>query len=492
MNQESYLKTHKRISELNPFTAESGDPVHELLVRDSGITEGAYLWSAALDSETSSADDTLRLGCERMAFLTPGGKVPARNLPSYISYIRGVDSYENPAHPESIDYVYKSTAGGHITYYRWYEDADTPANSKYIPIANNLELVDGDGTRVVDNPGDGIYTRKVSIEIGEPAPAEQNPKRGSATSVLQVQTSRGALVHTTSGVPAGTYPASPNTAPGFGGVVKVPVFDVNSTGHVTSVNDSAQTAKVTIPSTAADSSDPNNLVQGLVKVGTSASSISGTDDPGTYAPTPGGYVEVSAYDHTHDASTLTLKNLPHTVNGQVSYADIDYDMASDVTVSMGDVLHASVPSASPGGADCIFDAPTTSTTAWDSVSDYWPDNMVYTSGTTEVDAQAKPIGTLSDIPVGKPVLITLNAEISIYAAPDAGSVRNLPDLYTATFTMCGVSRTVTIPAQYARSMAFPVSLSMIVIPSSSSPVMTVDTATVFSVKVNMLAAKQLR
>ena len=478
MNQKSYLKTHKRISDLNPFTAESGDPVHELLVRDSGNTEGAYLWSAALDSETSSADDTLRLGCERMAFLTPGGKVPARNLPSYISYLRGVDSYENPAHPESIDYVYKSTAGGHITYYRWYEDADTPANSKYIPIANNLELVDGNGTIVDDNPGAGVYTRKISLKIGEP----------SVTDASQpLKLTDNALTHSVTGVSAGTYPASPNTAPGFGGEVKVPVFDVNSTGHVTSVNDSAQTARVTIPSTAAD-----NSARGLVKIGTSATSVSGADNPGTYTPTPGGYVEVSAYDHTHDASKLTLKNLPHTVNGQVSYGDIDYDMTSGVTVDMRDVLHASVPSASPGGADCIFNAPTASTTAWDSVADYWPDNRVYTSGTTEVDAQAKPIGTLAGLVSGKPALVTLNAKISIYASPDAGEPRNLPDYYTATFSLCGVSRTVAVPAHYSRSMAYPVSISMIVIPSGTSASMTVDTATVFSVEVTDLSAKQLR
>jgi hypothetical protein len=93
---------------------------------------------------------------------------------------------------------------------------------------------------------------------------------------------------------------------------------------------------------------------------------------------------------------------------------------------------------------------------------------------------------------GKPALVTLNAKISIYASPDAGAARNLPDYYTATFTMCGVSRTVAVPAHYARSMAYPVSMSMIVIPSGTSASMTVDTATVFSVEVTDLSAKQLR
>jgi hypothetical protein len=415
------------------------------------------------------------MSCDNLLLLGPDGKVPARNLPSSISLVEGacvevafdpLDEHSQGWTEGEIDKVYCRTSDWITTFYRWYRD-DTRA--EYVVIANNLRFIDGVATVVVDDPSAGTYTRQVDLVLGTPSvtDAGQPLKLSSAQE----------LTHSLSGVTAGTYPASQQGTPGFGGSFSVPSCAVNSTGHVTSADGSPA---VTVPDTAASSS-----AAGLVKIGTDDPvSIDSASGGGHYTPPAGGYVEVAAYDHKHAAASLTVENLP-------GFSDV-YDMHASVNVELNKVLAASVPASVPGAANLILGATSGTATAWRSAADTWADDRVSTSGTTSVDTQAKPIGTLAGLVSGKPALVTLNAKISIYASPDAGAVRNLPDFYTATFTMCNVSRTVAVPAHYARSMAYPVSMSMIVIPSGTSASMTVDTATVFSVEVTDLSAKQLR
>ena len=346
-------------------------------------------WSFAIDytkpagaGPTDRDDGSRRIPVSRVALLTKTGIVPARMLPNRVDGVKtgtmsktgtGANikwtfeyTEEGQTHTcvcpgpagageemPSIDYIYADSVGNDYQQYRYVpDDGSNPETGNFVPIPSDLMVKDGDGIDMADDPAS--YTRQFDINIGDPANPSQSPKRGSQTSILQVQSADGALVHTNSGVTAGAYPTYPQAAsgvpkrnPGFGETFIVPKFTVNSTGHVTGVTVTGD-AIVTVPSTAATASEP-----GLVKIGTSSTPISANTSGGSGSPAADGYFRVAAADHKHSASTLTLSN-----NGTGS--DVTYNGDKSITPNPNKeydfryVLRTVLPSAGPSAANQIL------------------------------------------------------------------------------------------------------------------------------------------
>lgn len=358
----------KRIAELNPIT----DPEIDSLINNS---ETAAKWSAAIDyvvpdpgdSDEQIDECTRQIPMSRIGLLTKTRLVPQAMLPHKIDNV--IDGHmEIPAQPDGdwvftdtatgdnyvcpkatapdkqpvIDTVYRdvrTVAGKNIyTQYRYVADpehAGEPGEETghFVPIPSDLVMKDGIGTFVSDD--DTAYTRQIDIEIGAPA-AEPEPATGDVKKILFVDSTNNKLHHGTSGVSSGTYPAGQVTAPDFGEDFKGISMTVDSTGHV----NSASTVAITVPSTPA-----RNTMPGLVKIGTGAMPIGDTCSPGTYDP-HSGYPNVSAADHQHNASILTLTN---TNDGTKTYRG-----STDVTYDFDNFLKVPLPDAAPASAGLVL------------------------------------------------------------------------------------------------------------------------------------------
>ena len=384
----------KRISQLTAMP----DSDREVISVDDLINSRteAGKWSFAIDytkpagaGPTDRDDGSRRIPVSRVALLTKTGIVPARMLPNRVDGVKTgtmtvtgtgantkwtfVYTEDSQTHTcvcpgpagageemPSIDYIYAHSAGDDYQQYRYVpDDGSNPETGNFVPIPSDLMVKDGDGIVVVDDTGTDTYTRQFDINIGNPANPSQSPKRGSQTSILQVQSADGALVHTNSGVNAGAYPTYPQPGqgvptrnPDFGETFIVPQFTVNSTGHVTGVVVNGD-AIVTVPSTAATRTDASTVKAGLVKIGTSSTSIAQNSSGGSSSPAADGYFRVAAADHKHSASTLTLSNNGTgsnvTYNGDKSILpnpNKEYDFRY--------VLRTVLPSAGPSAADQIL------------------------------------------------------------------------------------------------------------------------------------------
>jgi hypothetical protein len=173
-------------------------------------------------------------------------------------------------------------------------------------------MVDGEGT-VVNDDVISSYSRKIDINIGTPSP---EPNGGTNVLFIDTQNNSRKLVHSTSGVTAGTYPATQRTAPDFGATFNVPKLTVNPTGHVTVAGADA----VTVPATAARAG-----TKGLVIIGKDTDIKPIGDNPSIGSIPSSGYVEVAAADHVHTASAFKLLN---TNDGNKTYngsAQVEYD-----------------------------------------------------------------------------------------------------------------------------------------------------------------------
>lgn len=277
------------------------------------------------DSETDEIDrGTAHITLDRVGLLTATHLVPQNMLPSRIENVLDgtmtVDdsgstskwTFETGGHkyvcpkPTAadeelpvIEYIYRDvrTVGGKTIYtqYRYVPVESTVGGEEegqFVPIPSDLVLTDGEGT--VINDDNGAYTRQVDLNIGAPVAA-------TGTTVIEIRNRK--LVHTTSGVARGSYPASQSTTPGFGSnPFSVPRITVNATGHVTAVVDDS-TTKITVPNTPAR---PGTA--GLVKIGTNNDirPIAATNSIGTIPQGSDDYVLVAAADHTHRAATFTL------------------------------------------------------------------------------------------------------------------------------------------------------------------------------------------
>lgn len=243
----------------------------------------------------------------------------------------------------TIEYIYRDvkTVGGKTIYtqYRYVPVESTVGGDEegqFVPIPSDLILTDGEGTVIHDN--DGAYTRQVDINIGTVAAA-------TGSTVIEIQNKK--LVHTTSGVTGGSYPASQSTTPGFGSnPFSVPQITVNPTGHVTAVVDN-NTTKITIPATPARAG-----AAGLVKIGSDSDvqPISQTNAIGTVPSSANDYVLVAAADHTHKAETFTLL---HT-NDNPDTKNYDGTAANTFTYDFNNFLKVPLPSSGPSAAGDVL------------------------------------------------------------------------------------------------------------------------------------------
>jgi len=334
--------TDERIRELDPLSTD------ELTKVIRSATEAAK-WTVPLDHTPATGETdkgTLQIPVSRLGILTASRLVPQSMLPNQVSEIKFGDmdtsgttwvftetstgnKYAAPdpsqvsgATAPDIDTVYiDNSPSTEYNQYRFVEAASptTTDVGLFVPIPSDLIMVDGKGTTVTDNKSD--YTRKIDVVIGTPS---QEPASG--TNMLFVN-SNNQLVHSTTGA-AGSYGSA--ATPGFGQTFNVPSFTVNSTGHITG----AEYKTVKIPDTAATSG-----TQGLVRIGTTAEDIKTSSSGGTPA-TSGGYVLVSAADHTHKAYLLTLSN--NNVSGGTKYRG-----TSDVTYDFTNVLKCTLPTSAP-------------------------------------------------------------------------------------------------------------------------------------------------
>ena len=368
-SENVYHKTHRRINELHRldfvYSGSTEDEKISEMVRDGDF---AARWELPLDYALAEGDsgydeeldNTLNITGNRLLILGPNRKVPAVFLPSYISYIDAVVTGELVSDTEfevdgeavtpDMDKVYFDTAT--TEYYRWVEsDGNT---SKFYPIPNAYQMVDGDGTTLVVNSG-ADHSRQIDLNVGSPA----DPYDAStADAPLEIYNEQ--LIHRTISnyVPVYVSLVGPgiNQTPQFtGDEFRIPHFSVTQTGHV--YDNSSATCTVMMPRTAATTS-----VQGLVKIGTSATKVSSSSLPGTTSGS--GYLLVSAADHTHSADKITFT----FGRGQ----DIVYDMSADKTVDFSDILLAKLPSNDPSqlsGDPVVLGVNSTgsgnaSTTAW--------------------------------------------------------------------------------------------------------------------------------
>ena len=423
MDSEVYKKTHKRIRELNQFDAEGSDPLYDLVLGNASVwnfpADTRFLdESGAEISPVPTDNGTLRITADKLVVLGPNGKVPAAKLPSYISYVGRAVPLVDPSTPGDVGTVYYVDDGAIRTYYRYIvKDGGT---SGYYPIANNLKLADGEGTVVTDarSPSSPKDTRKIDIALGTPIGTYQN--------TLGI-TQSGQLVHGVSGVSAGSYPGDQPQSVNFGDTFTVPVFTVNSTGHVTGVT----TASVTVPSTGIDDSG----TAGLATVGTTVTSIGSTNDPGHAS------AGVSAVDHVHDAADLVITNFPVG-------SPYTYDMSGNVTIDFNQMLGSTnaasvLPNAAPSNGTYVLKANASQQARWVSKNDFFATASISnaTSSVSNIDNTDPGILSWSGLVAGRLYLVNLEIGYRIVNPLVSGSADHLPTVYTLSMYLDGANYT---------------------------------------------------
>jgi len=358
----------KRIGVLTPLTDDEVDDIIK-------STQVADEWSIAMDYVVPDTDGepprdqgTKKISGSRIGFLTRNRLVPQNMLPSIIAddaiydgemvkngntmtfTVTEVGSAQGKKfvcpkptasgeYLPSIDTIYRDvlTVDNRKIYTQYRYIPRTNAGTadetgEFVPIPSDLVMVGGEGT-VVNDDVVSSYSRKIDINIGTPSP---EPNGGTNVLFIDTQDNSRKLVHSTSGVTAGTYPATQSTAPGFGATFNVPKLTVNPTGHMTVAGADA----VTVPATAAGVG-----TAGLVVIGTDAdiSPIGATPPGPSIGSIPSsGYVKVAAADHVHTASNFNLLN---TNDGNKTYngsGQVEYDFRKFLKT----ILPASAPAAS--------------------------------------------------------------------------------------------------------------------------------------------------
>ena len=429
MDQDTYEKTHVRIGGLTEY--DSQDPADRII----GLTDlaTAARWNVPVDGTVAGdADDSFRLPANRISVLSENRMVPARELPSFISYEDSVEPYpSDPSTPGDISKVYKKVDGDTVNYYRY---VNTAGFTGYVPIANGLSIKDGNCTVVEDGAqGAPARSRAISITAGEPA---ARPQSGN---VIDIRSSE--LVHCESGAPyfvdhqgsaqldAG-WVNGQNT--GFGDEFFVPGVTVDSTGHVTawSRGGGDEAVRVKIPDTPASST-----ARGLVMLSddtpllpsSTVGGNAGTADPSQWTD---GYVRVSRADHRHRTEALSTSGIP-TTWGHGS----DYDMSWPLRIDFDDMLRAALPAGGPAGEQQVLYSATSSTTAWGSVADALvsADKVTVSGSSVHVGSPRTTLGTLAGLTAGKPYLVRMHMTVEI----DSGTGSSVTPAPLPT--MCGFS-----------------------------------------------------
>lgn len=416
-----------------------------------------------------------RIGVDRLIVLGPQNKVPAANLPSCISecsYVMVVSVLPNIG---NVDYVYCVRTGNKPDrFYRWvldeaaneFRDPDSPKLGSFVPIACNYTYKDGKGTEVVDNgalPQSPEYTRQIDLVLAEP----DSP----VTKVLKCTMADG-ISHTKSGIgDAGAAFPTGQMATGtdFGDTFFEPVIKVNATGHTSSFSET----EITFPITEAQVS-----TAGLVKIAApetdpDAPAIShiqpisaSNPSPGTVAPAAGEYVYVAPVDHVHSAAKLTFSNLQ---NSSGAY-DLEYNMASDVTLDMKEIIHALPPSNTPS-ANMMLQVDGTGATKW---NDDPTTNRHYTStghsfvvvgtNTSLITNQSN----LFKVMENTLYMVTATIKVKITEGLGTASPGNVPKSYVCVIDIGGITRSFNIPGSYTFSLPYILQVSVLYLAGTSS------------------------
>ena len=463
MDLSVYKKTHRRIRELNTFEAATAGSITEKLLHGGSERDR---WYFVLDTEGED-DTTAGICANRVVLLGENRRVPAMNLPSYISYVTRAESgyhsvSELPEHG-SIDAVYRvnDSTTGITTYYRYVIMGN--GVEQYVPIRNNLKLIDGKATRVKDTGS----TRQIDINL-------EFPKAYDAAALHYDQTTN-AISHSKSLNSPVTVGQSGNAQPGFGETsVKVPYFTVNGTGHVT--NAAPGDVNVTIPGTIGSAGSP-----GIATIGNSSTTIIASTsprDPGTVTGAAG----IAAADHTHHAEPITFTH----ING----GDVIYDLSAARELDLSKTIMATPPSNSPADG-MILVAGQNSTTQWVPANAAFPCSLV--AGTMEQpkDIQGTvTIALIENLTVDAIYMVQVYAELSL-----VNSLANLATTQTLTLSVGGQNISMNVPGSYTFDMPYQVNAHCMVKPSTGTVVInaTVDAAlhnyfriTPISVKASLL------
>lgn len=424
MDPQIYKKTHKRIRELNGLSDSEIDPLVNSVSPE--ITEP---WYFAADSDEGG---TAGIEASRVLILGPQRRVPAENMLSAISYLSpdgtavvAVDTLAQLPAVGSIDKIYRidHEPGCPVFYVRWVDRdlEDPPYSPRYAWVATNVPLVHGDGTVISDvvvRTGLPYATRAVDINIGAPAARDTN--------ILRFSHQR--LVHSKSGVgDSGASAPGAQTIATFGDAIKVPEYEVDSTGHVKNLTYS----EVTMPDTPASTDDAGLVMVGqtsdIKQIGSSASIGTANTD---------GYMLMAPADHVHTASKLIFTNIP--VSGRERF---EYQMSDEKVLDMRD-LHIYPATNNPNAIDAnmMLTKVAVNVSQWKSDRTAIATNTY--SGSTgyhdiPVDGTSAVMSHISNI--AEPGIYLATAELGVFIgmAPVSGTPVNVPFEYACELNMTG-------------------------------------------------------
>ena len=424
MDPQIYKKTHKRIRELNGLSDSEIDPLVT-----SVSPEITAPWYFAADSAEGG---TAGIEASRVLILGPQRRVPAENMLSAISYLPpdgtavvAVDTLAQLPAVGSIDKIYRidHEPGCSVFYVRWVDrdSEDPPYIPRYAWVATNVPLVQGDGTVISDvvvRAGLPYATRAVDINIGAPAARDSD--------ILRFSYQR--LVHSKSGVgDSGASAPGTQTIATFGDAIKVPEYEVDSTGHVKNLTYS----EVTMPDTPASTADDGLVMVGqtsdIKQIGSSASIGTANTD---------GYMLMAPADHIHTASKLIFTNIP--VSGSER---LEYQMSTEKTLNMLDLhIYPATNNLSAIDPNMILTKVAANTSLWQSdrtaistntYSGWTGSYVIATDGTSSV------MSHISDI--AEPGIYLATAELGVFIgmAPVSGTPVNVPFEYACELNMTG-------------------------------------------------------
>lgn len=424
MDPQIYKKTHKRIRELNGLSDSEIDPLVT-----SVSPEITAPWYFAADSAEGG---TAGIEASRVLILGPQRRVPAENMLSAISYLPpdgtavvAVDTLAQLPAVGSIDKIYRidHEPGCSVFYVRWVDrdSEDPPYIPRYAWVATNVPLVQGDGTVISDvvvRAGLPYATRAVDINIGAPAARDSD--------ILRFSYQR--LVHSKSGVgDSGASAPGTQTIATFGDTIKVPEYEVDSTGHVKNLTYS----EVTMPDTPASTADDGLVMVGqtsdIKQIGSSASIGTANTD---------GYMLMAPADHIHTASKLIFTNIP--VSGSER---LEYQMSTEKTLNMLDLhIYPATNNLSAIDPNMMLTKVAANASQWQSDRTAISTNTY--SGTTgyneiPVDGTSAVMSHISNI--AEPGIYLATAELGVFIgmAPVSGTPVNVPFEYACELNMTG-------------------------------------------------------
>lgn len=472
-----YKKTHKRIRELNEFTATQGDPIASLV-----CSSEATKWGAVIDGidDTADMDDSFRLPLNRLLLLSPNRKIPAALLPSCLSYQGSVvtkqyvsgsndprEALPAPGDPDygNMDVAYKVTGipgnepdalyrfalTGHLEY--WYE--------VYHPLSSNLKFKNGDGTLVSDNinPSTGMYSRQIDVNVGNPQPHIANIlELYDESSTVKLAHSLSSNVTSESTSPDTTWPSSADDVD-FGSRFYIPSIEVDavsssaSTGHV----ENLIAVGMAFPSTAA-TTDSSTERPGLIKIGTDIQPIGSQIQAGTTGTDSARpYIEAAAADHVHTMSSIEFDH------ANVPESPLIYNGVDQVEYDFNNILKATLPGEASSNDYLILVSQGISnqwrTTAWKSADYAFPADTQ--KPTSEPSARATMNGSetyvdIQNIPnltAGQLYLVTAQINVTVVNGSGnlpAGPVPTMLELWLKLGN-AGVVKKVNIPGTWTYS-----------------------------------------